>query len=367
MRFNQGEGLQNSATVLWVHNLTAPGVNAHNWLMQTQPGDSIYIQDKDDASKWQAFKTTGPVVDKTTYVEFPITFSKGGTFLSPQRVMLSITRVGGGTDLSYEGDHVPSSAHQDGDIVIKSNIAYIAVRDTTQDPDPSLWGAVGIPPPTTPPAIPSVVNGQWLKGASGAMVWAPITIADVDQLQTALDQKNITRGLPANLPASPYSGQQYLMVDSLTGPTYQWLFRYDPTVSGTYKWECIGGAPVHIGVAAGGQTTASASFTSLSTSGPNFTIPRAGDWMIEFGTQIYNATANAGGAMGVKVGAASNTDAEAVFGFSNATANTQMQVMRARLLSAVAASTALVSEYHAVGGTAGFQIRWLRVIPVRII
>ena len=39
------------------------------------------------------------------------------------------------------------------------------------------------------PDIPTVVNGQWIKGSGGAMVWSAIAIADVAGLQPALDAK----------------------------------------------------------------------------------------------------------------------------------------------------------------------------------
>ena len=42
------------------------------------------------------------------------------------------------------------------------------------------------------PDIPTVVNGQWLKGSSGAMVWSAIAQADVTGLTAALNAKEAT-------------------------------------------------------------------------------------------------------------------------------------------------------------------------------
>jgi hypothetical protein len=42
------------------------------------------------------------------------------------------------------------------------------------------------------PDIPAVVNGQWIKGSSGAMVWSAITQADVSGLTAALSAKEAT-------------------------------------------------------------------------------------------------------------------------------------------------------------------------------
>lgn len=39
------------------------------------------------------------------------------------------------------------------------------------------------------PVVPPVVNGQWIKGVGGAMVWSDIAISDVTNLQSSLDAK----------------------------------------------------------------------------------------------------------------------------------------------------------------------------------
>lgn len=39
------------------------------------------------------------------------------------------------------------------------------------------------------PVVPAVVNGQWIKGSGGAMVWSAITQADVSGLSAALTAK----------------------------------------------------------------------------------------------------------------------------------------------------------------------------------
>ena len=88
--------------------------------------------------------------------------------------MIPIGTCFGGSDLVYEGAHVPATAHQDGDIVIKDGQAYIAVRPTNAAPDPSEWGAigtVGAPGPTGPQ------GPQGPQGPAGAAGVAPLVIA----------------------------------------------------------------------------------------------------------------------------------------------------------------------------------------------
>lgn len=47
--------------------------------------------------------------------------------------------------------------------------------------------------PTYPPTVPTVVNGQWLKGSGGAMVWSAITVADVSGAE-ATANKGVANG-----------------------------------------------------------------------------------------------------------------------------------------------------------------------------
>src|SRR6516164_9624771 len=43
------------------------------------------------------------------------------------------------------------------------------------------------------------------------------------------------------LPASPVDGQEAILVDSITNPTYQWRLRYNAGSTSAYKWEFVGG------------------------------------------------------------------------------------------------------------------------------
>ena len=152
------------------------------------------------------------------------------------------------------------------------------------------------------PQIPTpVVNGQWIKGSGGALVWSAVVIADVTGLQTALDAKvddtekgavsgvatldsasrvvqkatvdkiysvgevegtvpTVRSGatvwetpsaggadLGTSLPLTPFNGQEFLLVSSLTNPTYAWKFIYMADISDAYKWVYIGGAPYALG------------------------------------------------------------------------------------------------------------------------
>jgi len=119
---------------------------------------------------------------------------------------------------------------QPGDIRVQNNVAYLCVRPTTNAPTP--W-------PMTP--------GVATYGTS--------------------------------LPNGPYDGQEAILVDSLTNPSYQWRFRYNVGSTSAYKWEFIGGAPKSASVNVS-EVCNSGSLVDLATVGPQFTLPRSGDYML---------------------------------------------------------------------------------------
>jgi len=95
------------------------------------------------------------------------------------------------------------------------------------------------------------------------------------------------------LPSSPVDGQEAILVDSLTSPTYQWRFRYNAGSTSPYKWEFIGGAPAYHEVATGEAITAAGGWVNLATNGPLITVPRAGDYLAEYSVMSYNANGSA--------------------------------------------------------------------------
>jgi hypothetical protein len=85
------------------------------------------------------------------------------------------------------------------------------------------------------------------------------------------------------LPAGPVNGQQAILVDSTTNPSYQWRFRYNSGSSSTYKWEFIGGLPARV------SDTTSANPSASGWTGPYgtaFTVPRNGGYYVTFATQL---------------------------------------------------------------------------------
>jgi hypothetical protein len=127
----------------------------------------------------------------------------------------------------------------------------------------------GIPTP--------VVNGQWIKGVGGVAIWASIARADVPPIPYA-----------TTLPASPIDGQETILVDSLTAPTYQWHFRFNAQATGLYKWEYVGGVAKHVlGSDASPWTTTPAGAYLPIPGGPTWAYPRAGEYVTRFGAAFF--------------------------------------------------------------------------------
>ena len=90
---------QTQATKMWVDAATAPGVDVANALMLVEAGARVYIQDKDDASRYQLYDVVADPVDKGTYVEYAIAWVEGSVTPVPtgQRMLLGFVTSGAKT------------------------------------------------------------------------------------------------------------------------------------------------------------------------------------------------------------------------------------------------------------------------------
>ena len=145
----------------------------------------------------------------------------------------------------------------------------------------SLDGTSKVPLAQTP--LSPVTNGQWLKGVGGAAVWSAIAAADLPP--------QAVPGYGTTLPGSPTDGQEYVLVDSLTAPTYVWRFRYNASSASAYKWEFIGGSPFIVLNAGSTPYSAALSTWWNPVSGLQSAPVRAGDWLASI-TWMYSGPAN---------------------------------------------------------------------------
>jgi len=208
----------------------------------------------------------------------------------------------------------------------------------------------------------TVSAGQVLAGASGAVdAYPPAFIRVSLATATAAPVANPTYG--TTLPASPADGQEHILVDSVTNPTYQWRFRYNASSTSAYKWEFIGGADYIARVDANESTTTVGSYVDLTTPGPRMLVPRAGDYDVLGAADAYHTTV-----------------ASVVFGiFRDSTVFSQTAILiaagnnwsvlgpvTARVTGCAAGADVRLRYYNGNAGTAAWNNRWIRVRPVRV-
>jgi len=194
---------------------------------------------------------------------------------------------------------------------------------------------------------PGTAGGQIPVWDNTAKVWAP-------------------RAQPSygtTLPASPADGQEHVLVDSTTNPTYTWRFRFNASSSSAYKWEFVGGAPAFVQVGSQESTTTVATWLNLTTIGPQFIAPRAGD---------YLALANAYGVHSVSgttlsFGIAINDTTPSITGAGGAAGANGFTAQMIQQRATVVAGDALRARYYnGAAGTAQWGNRQLCVTPVRV-
>ena len=224
-----------------------------------------------------------------------------------------VWNLNGATPLNYRGAWA-AGTYADGDIVVQNGIAYLCVRPTTNPPAP--W-----------PMAPG------------------------------------TSSYGTTLPASPYDGQEAVLVDSVTNPSYQWRFRYNAGSSSTYKWEFIGGAPAQNEIATSEQVTGNV-YVDMPTPGPLLTVPRAGDYDIEWSAEIVHQTATGYAVSAPKLGAAATSDADAAEIYDLAGNNKRVARKIRRTL---AASDLVKIQYRSGDANACAAMRRnLHVVPARV-
>ena len=102
-----------AATLLNISKTTDPGADASNLLAALSVGDSVYLQQNDDATRWGRY-TLGLATDNGTYMSYALTFIKGSATLPTNNHQTEVTFAigggGGGGDLTYVHNQVATSA-----------------------------------------------------------------------------------------------------------------------------------------------------------------------------------------------------------------------------------------------------------------
>jgi len=211
-------------------------------------------------------------------------------------------------------------------------------------------------------------TGNVFAGAGGVGVYVPafIRITKVPSAVAGASGLVPPTAIGTALPASPVDGQEFILTDSLTAPTYTWRLRY-LAAKASNKWVFVGGSPLYVEVT-NPDGTASATYVALATAGPSITVPVAGDYFVGIGFQPSGqATAQGIFYMSYDIGGTAAVDADAAAAISlSGTLPVFNNPYRKRRKTALAAGAALVAKYKTSGGTSTFGNRWMEVEPIAI-
>lgn len=215
-------------------------------------------------------------------------------------------------------------------------------------------------------------NNDWKDSPDAT---TPITQAALDHIETGIfdaaavaDAATATAaaalpkpGYGTSLPGSPVDGQEYILVDSITAPTYMWRFRYNAGSSSSYKWEFVGGVPAYNRNDTSADTS-SVTAVDLSPVGPTLTLPRDGEYRAWFfmqakntGIQLCIAQLNINGSL----------DANTVLAVDLPSANKYLTTGR-RIPITVTGTRVVKLQYFVDGGTGTFLRRELEITPIRV-
>jgi hypothetical protein len=321
---------QNAATKMWVRYTTADGTDATTALLLIDASAKVYLQDKDDASRWQQYQVTGAAIDKGTYAELPVSWLGGGASLPDQRCLLGIIREG---TVGPPGPAGPTGPKGD-----KGDTGATGPQGPQGDPGPAV----------TPGA-----NGQFYRTAGGAAIW-----------QTGVEGREVQWHTGATPPASPQAGDLWM----LPVTNAWWLFCYDPSEP-TFKWKFIGGGPLRGGVATDETFTQSASYVNAATVCA-VTFPRAGDYFAQHVCDFYISGQTAAGTMQAKltISAGSLEINDSTIAQAMTQTGFAVTAKGQGVNTGTVAGGTLTQQYQAVGlgGTAHVRWRQISVWPIRV-
>jgi hypothetical protein len=218
----------------------------------------------------------------------------------------------GGVAINYLGGWAPGT-YQPGQIVVDNGVEYMCVRQTTKRPTP----------------------------------WAASQAASYG----------------TSLPANPIDGQEAVLVDSLTNPSYQWRFRYNANSTSIYKWEYIGGSPA---VSAYGGSDPVATGWNAVSNPPAVGFPRNGEYLFEY-SAMFNA-ASGSTLVGLGIGISGSLAGNQAHGVPNAVAGGANYVQLAAVWNMLIVTSAQYAQHILYAGATGMNVnqRYLAVQPKRV-
>lgn len=196
VRFNSTT--MNLVTTIWLHYVNFDSLDTKNYFLQkVKVGDTFYIQDRDDSTKWQLWELTGAYTDNGTYATLPVTWKAGGTALVATRVV--IVREPPGATTALPAANVTFAPT--GNIAATDVQAAIAEVDNEKAPiaSPAFTGTVTVPVGAA--LTPSIV---FAGGTSGfAYVSNATKVMWNGGEKLSIGQFDVISALPITLPSAP--------------------------------------------------------------------------------------------------------------------------------------------------------------------
>ena len=161
-----------------------------------------------------------------------------------------------------------------------------------------------------------------------------------------------------SLPGSPYDGQEiYYNVGSGT----VWHLRYNS--SSTY-WEFLGGTPLVVTVSTEENAGSTGSWINLTTGGPSYTTPFAGDWHISYSATGVNS---AGSVQAEDIGVAVGDTTPSLITNSNQFSGSRTTIYGDGEITGVSSGSVIKLRYKSDSSTStAYSQRQITIYPIRV-
>lgn len=199
--------------------------------------------------------------------------------------------------------------------------------------------------------------------ADNAVNTAEVVNAAITNAKLANDAKRAT--YETALPGSPFDGQEIHFAANATNGVI-WHLRYRSAASGSYKWEFVGGSPLHTERAIPGYWYPSAGGWVDDSTPAQIVLPAvAGDFMVTIQASMHHESGTPSGSIGLAINGAAPTftAGHGVFGTAY---QDQVPIVRSGLVSAIPASADLRLRASVTAANIAISYRALSVVPVRL-
>ena len=164
------------------------------------------------------------------------------------------------------------------------------------------------------------------------------------------------------LPASPVDGQEAILVDNVTNPTYQWRFRWNAGSSSAYKWEFVGGVQWR-GFDASNIGLPTAAWGS---SVPSFTVPRSGEWYARHSANLTGPSGAATQYYSAPGLSSESAPGDTVSGLYSPAGGPEITLISADRLITAAAGAVVNCQVYSTAAGAFWKNRYLYIWPKRV-